>query len=380
MAYSNQAQLGALSADRPRAQAWGGRAIELAERLGELEALVHALNNVGTAELRFDVPGGREKIERSLALALERRHGGARRTRVLQPRVDAGPALRARRGGGACSPMASPTACRATSTRGGSTWSAWRSVAELQRGRLRRRGRHPRLRSSAIRARRRSHASRRSSTLALVRARRGDPGHAELLDDALETALPTGELQRLGPVAAARAEVAWLAARRRRVTRGDGAGVGPRVPARRSVADRRAGAVAPARRCDRAGAGRGGGAVRARARRPPGRRRRLLDRAAVPVRGGARDSRHRGARPPRRPRGRRPATPPRPARGDAGQPGRADGARGRGAGAGRARASATPRSRSGWSSPAAPSTTTCPRSCASSMCLRAGVPARRPSV
>lgn len=46
--------------------------------------------------------------------------------------------------------------------------------------------------------------------LALVRARRGDPGHAELLDEALALAEPTGELWRLGPVAAARAEAAWL--------------------------------------------------------------------------------------------------------------------------------------------------------------------------
>jgi DNA-binding CsgD family transcriptional regulator/tetratricopeptide (TPR) repeat protein len=46
--------------------------------------------------------------------------------------------------------------------------------------------------------------------LALVRARRGDPGVWPLLDEAWALAEPTGELPRLGPVAAARAEVAWL--------------------------------------------------------------------------------------------------------------------------------------------------------------------------
>jgi DNA-binding CsgD family transcriptional regulator/tetratricopeptide (TPR) repeat protein len=45
---------------------------------------------------------------------------------------------------------------------------------------------------------------------ALVRARRGDPGHGDLLDEAWKLAEPTGELYRLWPVAAARAEVAWL--------------------------------------------------------------------------------------------------------------------------------------------------------------------------
>jgi DNA-binding CsgD family transcriptional regulator/tetratricopeptide (TPR) repeat protein len=46
--------------------------------------------------------------------------------------------------------------------------------------------------------------------LGLVRARRGDPGVWEPLDEAWALAEPTGELPRLGLVAAARAEAAWL--------------------------------------------------------------------------------------------------------------------------------------------------------------------------
>ena len=46
--------------------------------------------------------------------------------------------------------------------------------------------------------------------LGLVRARRGDPSVQELLDEALELAWPTGELLRVAPVAAGRAEAAWL--------------------------------------------------------------------------------------------------------------------------------------------------------------------------
>ena len=48
------------------------------------------------------------------------------------------------------------------------------------------------------------------SVLALVRARRGDPGVWPLLDEAWGLAAPTNELPRLEPVAAARAEAAWL--------------------------------------------------------------------------------------------------------------------------------------------------------------------------
>ena len=48
------------------------------------------------------------------------------------------------------------------------------------------------------------------TVLGLVRARRGDPGHRVLLDEAWDLAEPTGEIYRLGRVAAARAEAAWL--------------------------------------------------------------------------------------------------------------------------------------------------------------------------
>src|SRR5438552_5510431 len=46
--------------------------------------------------------------------------------------------------------------------------------------------------------------------LGLVRARRGDPGHRELLDEAWPLAEPTDELFRMGKTGAPRAEVAWL--------------------------------------------------------------------------------------------------------------------------------------------------------------------------
>jgi DNA-binding CsgD family transcriptional regulator len=47
-------------------------------------------------------------------------------------------------------------------------------------------------------------------TLGLVRVRRGDPGSSDVLDEAYGLARETGELQRLGVVACARAEAAWL--------------------------------------------------------------------------------------------------------------------------------------------------------------------------
>jgi len=46
--------------------------------------------------------------------------------------------------------------------------------------------------------------------LGLLRARRGDPGAREALDEALKLAKESGELERMVPVAAARAELLWL--------------------------------------------------------------------------------------------------------------------------------------------------------------------------
>src|SRR5205814_5727394 len=43
-----------------------------------------------------------------------------------------------------------------------------------------------------------------------VRLRRGDPDAGRLLTEAHELARPTRELQRIAPVASARAEIAWL--------------------------------------------------------------------------------------------------------------------------------------------------------------------------
>jgi DNA-binding CsgD family transcriptional regulator/tetratricopeptide (TPR) repeat protein len=209
MAYSNRAQLGMLSGDRPAAEEWGNRAIALAERLGERETLSHALNNVGSAEQRDGIPGGREKIQRSLEIALadELEEHAARAYCNL-----AAMAVQRREHEQAAAVFHDGlTYCERLDL---DSWRlymvAWRAIAEVQRGdydaavrSAEEVLRHPRVtlitRVPALVA------------LGLVRARRGDPEAIEPLDQALEIAGRTGELQRLAPVAAARAELAWLA-------------------------------------------------------------------------------------------------------------------------------------------------------------------------
>jgi DNA-binding CsgD family transcriptional regulator len=83
---------------------------------------------------------------------------------------------------------------------------------------------------------RRTHVSRLPRILGLVvsgliAARRGEPGAADLLDEALTIGWPSGEPQRIGPAAAARAEAAWL--------QGDRAGVDRATAAALELAARR---------------------------------------------------------------------------------------------------------------------------------------------
>ena len=70
MSYSVRSQWHMLSDQIEPAVRWGKRAIDLAERLGELEVRVHALNNIGTALLLEGNPDGRPCLEESLSLAL----------------------------------------------------------------------------------------------------------------------------------------------------------------------------------------------------------------------------------------------------------------------------------------------------------------------
>ena len=209
MAYSNMAQLRMLASDQPGATTWGERAIELAERLGETEIVVHALNNVGTAELEQEMPDGVAKLERSLALALEA---------ALQEHV-----ARAYTNLGTCSVSIRAYAIGDRHLEAGigycvehdlTLWvdymAGWRARSELDQG-------HwdaATATATGVLAAHDIPAPTRITPLTVLgrlRARRGDPDPWAPLDEALELARGTGEVQRLAPVAAARAEARWLA-------------------------------------------------------------------------------------------------------------------------------------------------------------------------
>ncbi len=209
LAYSNLAQLCMLEEDLTGTYEWGSLAIELARALHDDEVLCHALNNIGTAELMAGQDDGQHTLKESLRIALE--HGfeehAARAYTNLASR--------------AVSCREYPEAIRYLEE--GITYCAdhdldswklymtgWRARAHLDLGDWAAAADDAQLVLGVYRA---SPVVRISALAALgtVRQRRGDPGSAALLDEARDLALQTGEVQRIAPVAAARAEKAWLA-------------------------------------------------------------------------------------------------------------------------------------------------------------------------
>jgi DNA-binding CsgD family transcriptional regulator len=218
MAYSTRAQLHILAEERRLAPQWGDRAVAMAEALGDPEALVHALTNAACLE-----PGS-FRATQVRAVRLAQQHGlheHAMRAftwlicdSIVELEYDAAQGFLAE-------------AIEYAETRDIDSFAfylrGWRARLRAELGRLDeaeadatdvlgREGTPTVVRLPALAA------------LGTVYARRGDRRARAVLDEALERALSTGELQRIAPVAAARAEAAWL--------RGDPEGV--RVEAMRA--------------------------------------------------------------------------------------------------------------------------------------------------
>jgi DNA-binding CsgD family transcriptional regulator/tetratricopeptide (TPR) repeat protein len=208
-AYRIQANLRMLNRDRAESVRWSKKAIALAERFGERETVVAAYNAMGAAMLVYGDDRGRVHLERSLALARE----------ASLPEWIAGAFINL---GSACGEVYRFADADRYLTEGiryaadrdldyaRHYMQAWLALTRLYQGRWAEAG------EAARPLVENPHVSAISRIMALValgrlRTRRGDPGAAAALDEALELAERTQTLQRLGPVRAARAEAAWLA-------------------------------------------------------------------------------------------------------------------------------------------------------------------------
>jgi DNA-binding CsgD family transcriptional regulator len=221
VAYCNLSELCGNGARLDEARAWGERGLELARHLDEPEIVLRAQADIGAVA---SGPKDRQMLERVIELAdeagLAERAGHAflhlageafatrshaRAERYLNAGLDY------------CSDHGLELyrlyllAFRSRSLLDQGRWTAAADSASLVH-QVPRTSITPRIYALVV--------------LGLVRARRGDPGHWAALDEALTLAEPSGELYRIAPVAAARAEAAWLSGRNQAVAEETDAALG----------------------------------------------------------------------------------------------------------------------------------------------------------
>lgn len=207
LAYSSRARYAMNCGDTAQALDYGQRALELAARFDDHSVRAHALTNIGAALLGAGDETGLAKLEQGLAVALEHRlpeHAGRAYANLISAAVSQRlPALAARY------LTESLEYCETHEVEDCLSYSrAYGAYVTLNAGRWEEAARAASdlLEYHALATAQRIPAL---TVLALVRARRGDPGADPLLEEGLRLAQPTGEMQRIGPVAAARAELAW---------------------------------------------------------------------------------------------------------------------------------------------------------------------------
>jgi class 3 adenylate cyclase/DNA-binding CsgD family transcriptional regulator len=214
-AYANLAGLHRDAEQTEQAATWGARAIELGERLGADDIVVRATTNIGGTEVLAGAPEGLPRLEQAFDLA----NRASLADQVGRIYINlCGPAATVR--DYTITDLYLAPGLEYCSDRGLELYRlymlAHTARVALDRGRWE---------EAVDRAEEVLRIPRCSITpriltlvvLALVRARRGDPGVRELLDEAWALAEPTGEPPRIGPVAVARAEAAWLEGRHNEV-------------------------------------------------------------------------------------------------------------------------------------------------------------------
>ena len=207
LAYSNLARLCMYGEDPEGTAVFGRRALELGQELDDVEVLANTLETLGTIELLSGVPEGRAKLERAIQLAgdagLDERMIDALLSYCwanTRTRSYAAMEHQLQTSADSCSERGLVLSGRyavAFHARYALDQGRWSESVQIAQQLLRiPRVVLPRLQALVV--------------VGLVRARRGDPDTWPLLDEALSMAESNGEVRFTGPVAAARAESAWL--------------------------------------------------------------------------------------------------------------------------------------------------------------------------
>lgn len=208
MAYSNLAQVFMLAQQSEAAEDWATKAIAVARDLDDWNTLAHALNNLGSTRLRVGDMEGFRLLEESLEISIRERfddHAGRayvnlawtaldyRQFGTARRYIDEGLAYAESRE--LAGNIYYLTAERARLQFELGEWAA----AEQDARWVLSQPEEPGITNMPA-----------VGTLARLCVRRGDPDVDTTINEAWKLVEPTGELQRIAPVAAARAELAWL--------------------------------------------------------------------------------------------------------------------------------------------------------------------------
>jgi DNA-binding NarL/FixJ family response regulator len=215
MAYANMSNLCMVQSNTSQTLVWGERAIALAEQLQDAEPICSALNSIGTAELEENDERGWAKLERSLRIALE--HGYEDHVARAYGNLTSN-AVRRRKYAEATGYIEHGMAYCAEHDLDSWMLNLWANQARVRLDE----GDWARATDDATAilgfpVPREGDMERGPALLVLgqVRARRGDPGVDEMLDEARAFplnigAMRTGVMDSFLSVAAARAEWRWL--------------------------------------------------------------------------------------------------------------------------------------------------------------------------
>jgi DNA-binding CsgD family transcriptional regulator/tetratricopeptide (TPR) repeat protein len=217
MAYCIRADLAMEAHEAERAIDWAQRAIVIAEPSANAEILSHALNTLGTVRLIGGDRSGWPDLERSLQLA----SAGGFQEQTIGAYTDLAAMAVSHRHYDQASRYISAGLTYCEERDLDSWWlymlayrarlkfecGNWQGASEDAEAVLQHPLVTPNTRIPALR------------TLGHLRIRRGDPDASGALDEARVLAGPTPQLQRVGMLAAACAEAAWLAHDRERVLR-----------------------------------------------------------------------------------------------------------------------------------------------------------------
>jgi DNA-binding CsgD family transcriptional regulator len=214
LAYRVRANLYLVNRDYAEALVWAEKALNLAERFRDTEALAAVYTTIGTARLFLDYERGCEYLNHALTFARDAGLDVWVATMYANLGSGSGELYQFHRAERYLAEGIAYTTERDMDFQR-LYMLAWQALTHAHLGRW------PAAAAMAMEVLHSPRGMVIGRIMALVAAgrlcaRQGDPGAQAVLDEALELATQANNLQRLGPVRAARAEAAWLAGDRER--------------------------------------------------------------------------------------------------------------------------------------------------------------------